>query len=346
MVEISSSEVSALEAEAMRRALELAGAPEHPLGPNPRVGAVLLGATGEVLGEGAHQGAGSPHAEVVALARAARRAQGATVVVTLEPCAHHGRTGPCTEALIDAGVRRVVYAMDDPSPQAGSGAVRLRSAGVEVVGGLLADESCALNPGWLRATRGRRPYLVWKVAASLDGRIAAADGSSRWISCDESRHEVHLLRGEVEAIVTGTGTVHADNPSLTARPTIGEPEGPQPRRIVMGVSDIPRDAKVLDDSAPTEHLRTRDVRAVVRRLHEDGVRYGLLECGPRLAASFVDADLIDEIRWYVAPILLGSGVSVLTDIGVSTVTDARRFDVVDTSRVGSDVRIRLVAREN
>ena len=337
-------EVSEFEIDAMRRALELASAPDLPLGPNPRVSAVVLDDAGKVVGEGAHRGAGTAHAEVAALADAGHRARGGTAVITLEPCAHHGRTGPCTQALIEAGVRRVVYALDDPSRDAGGGATQLRAAGIDVVGGVLAEPARALNPGWLRAARDTRPYIVWKVASTLDGRIAAAHGTSRWITCDESRSEVHLLRSQVDAVITGTGTVVADDPSLTARTSDG-PHACQPRRIVVGNTDLAPTAKVFDVAAPTVQFRTHDLGSVVAQLHGEGVRYALVECGPRLAAAFVEADLIDEIRWYCAPIVVGAGASVVADFGVATLADARRFDVVDTKRVGSDVCIRLVARE-
>ena len=195
------SQAQQREVEAMRRALAIAATAGVPLSPNPRVGCVVLGPDGSVVGEGWHRGAGTPHAEVAALAAAGDRARGATVVVTLEPCNHSGRTGPCVDALLAAGVVRVVLAATDPNPVAAGGARRLRDAGVEVVEGVLADDAVALNPAWTFAMTHARPWVTWKAAATLDGRIAAADGTSRWITSPEARAEVHDLRSQVDAIV-------------------------------------------------------------------------------------------------------------------------------------------------
>ena len=341
-----SAEVLTGETAAMRRALELARDPAAPLGPNPRVGAVIIDAEGGVVGEGFHRGAGTPHAETHALNDAGPRSVGATLVVTLEPCAHVGRTGPCADAVIAAGVRRVVFAMEDPSSVGGGGAQRLRDAGIDVCVGLESDSARALNPGWLRSTRAARPYTIWKVASTLDGFVASADGSSQWITGTAARAEVHEMRRGVDAIITGTGTVIADDPSLTARNPDDTLHDRQPRRVVMGVTDVPTQARVFDDSSPSQQIRSHDLPKSMSQLHADGVLSALIECGPRLASSFVEADLIDEVRWYVAPILVGTGTSVLTDIGVSTLINARRFDVVDVVPVGADVRIRLVAGDN
>ncbi len=341
-----SAEVLAVEAAAMHRALELARDPAAPLGPNPRVGAVIIGADGEVVGEGFHMGAGTAHAEIHALDGAGTRSRGATLVVTLEPCAHVGRTGPCANAVIAAGIRRVVYAINDPSSVGGGGAERMRDAGIEISVGLEADSVRALNPGWLRSARAGRPYTIWKVASTLDGFVSAADGSSRWITGPAARAEVHQLRRDVDAVITGTGTVIADDPSLTARNPDGTLHDHQPLRVVVGTTEVPRQARVFDDSSPSQQVRSHDLPKAMSQLHADGLLSALIECGPRLASSFVAADLIDEVRWYVAPILVGSGTSVLTDIGVSTLIDAHRFDVVDVAQVGADVRIRLVAGDN
>jgi diaminohydroxyphosphoribosylaminopyrimidine deaminase/5-amino-6-(5-phosphoribosylamino)uracil reductase len=327
------------ETDAMRRALAVAVSPDAPPGPNPRVGCVLLAPDGTVLAEGHHRGAGTPHAEIDALSRAGASARGATAVVTLEPCNHTGRTGPCAQALLEAGVARVVYAQADPNPVASGGAETLRAAGVDVEGGLLADEASALNPAWTFAVTAGRPFVTWKAASTLDGRIAAADGTSRWITSSEARAEVHELRATVDAIVVGTGTVLADDPHLAVRRAGETVAGPQPLRVVVGLRDLPAGARVLDDAAPTLHLRTHDPREVLAALVDHDVQHLLLEGGPTLAAAFVRAGLVDAVRWYVAPALLGAGPSALADAGMSTISEALRLTVTDVALVGADVRI-------
>jgi diaminohydroxyphosphoribosylaminopyrimidine deaminase/5-amino-6-(5-phosphoribosylamino)uracil reductase len=327
------------ETDAMRRALELAATPGVPLGPNPRVGCVLLGPDGSVLAEGYHRGAGTPHAEVDALARAGSAARGATAVVTLEPCNHTGRTGPCAQALIDAGVARVVYGQADPNPAAAGGARTLRAAGVDVEGGLLADRAAELNPAWAFAVTHGRPFVTWKAASTLDGRVAAADGTSRWITSPQARAEVHALRAAVDAVVVGTGTVLADDPHLAVREADGVAAGHQPLRVVVGRRDVPPGSRVLDDAAPTLHLRTHDPREVLAELAAREVRHALIEGGPVLAAAFVRAGLVDAVRWYVAPALLGAGPAALADAGMSTIAAALRLTVTGVALVGADVRI-------
>ena len=241
----------------VRRALELAVlGPQAD--PNPRVGAVIVDRDGAVVGEGHHRGAGTPHAEVDALARAGERARGGTAYVSLEPCNHTGRTGPCARALLDAGVARVVHAQSDPGALAGGGADTLRAAGVEVVGGVLEDEALALNRAWTFAIVHGRPMVTWKFAATLDGRSAAADGSSAWITGPLARADVHDLRAECDAVLVGTGTVLADDPHLTVRHADGTLRGRQPLRVVMGLRPPPPTARVLDAAAPTLVLPTRD----------------------------------------------------------------------------------------
>lgn len=324
---------------AMARAIELARAVDIPDGPNPRVGCVLLDDEGRTLAEGVHRGAGTAHAEVDALAQAGVRARGATAVVTLEPCNHTGRTGPCSEALIAAGVARVVYAQADPHAIAAGGAARLRSAGMEVEGGLLAQEAATLNQAWTHAVTTGRPFVTWKVGATLDGRVAAADGSSRWITSEAARAEVHLWRRRCDAIAVGTGTALADDPQLTARDGQGAVTGPQPLRVVVGLSDIPASSRVLDASAPSLHLRTRDPAEVLAALAQREVRHLLLEGGPRLAAAFLAAGAIDEVVWYVAPVILGAGSPAVADLGIATLGAALRLSDVRVEQVGEDARI-------
>ncbi len=339
-----SAVISGIEREAMRRALALAAAPAVRFGPNPRVGCVLLDPSGRIVGEGAHQGAGTPHAEAVALAAAGERARNGTAVVTFEPCDHTGRTSPCTRALLDAGVRRVVFAQTDPNPVAAGGARTLRAAGLQVEGGVLENEAGALNTEWAAAVRTGRPHVTWKYAATLDGRVAAADGSSRWITGPAARREVHDMRATVDAVVVGTGTALTDDPHLTARDADGMPLPPsrQPLRVVVGTRELPTTATVLDGAAPTVHIRSREPDHVLATLWEHDVRRVLLEGGPTLAGAFLRAGLIDRVVGYVAPALLGEGPSALTGTGVRTIDGAARLTVTDVTVVGDDVRITAV----
>jgi diaminohydroxyphosphoribosylaminopyrimidine deaminase/5-amino-6-(5-phosphoribosylamino)uracil reductase len=332
------SATRATELDAMRRAVGLA---ERGLGrtsPNPVVGAVVLASDGTVVGEGFHAQAGGPHAEVVALADAGRRARGATVVVTLEPCAHTGRTGPCTQALIDADVARVVYAVSDPTAAAAGGAGVLQAAGIEVESGLLAAEAAAVNEAWLHAERTGLPFVTWKYASTLDGRIAAPDGTSRWISGAESRAEVHRLRAQVDAVMVGTGTVLVDDPELTARAADGTPHEHQPLRVVVGSRTIPPTAKVRDESVARTLFVDGEPAEVLRSLHAEGVRSVLLEGGPTLAGALLRAGLVDQVVAYLAPTLLGAGLAAVTT-DVATLTDATALTVTDVTTVGGDVRI-------
>jgi diaminohydroxyphosphoribosylaminopyrimidine deaminase/5-amino-6-(5-phosphoribosylamino)uracil reductase len=332
----------------MLRAVDLATRGRASVLPNPVVGAVLLDPTGRVVGEGWHAFPGGPHAEVVALAEAGARAHGATAVVTLEPCDHAGRTPPCTRALIAAGVRRTVIATLDPWAPAAGGVATLRAAGIEVVTGVHAEAAERVNEVWLTAVRRGQPYVTWKLAASLDGRSAAADGTSRWITGERARTDVHRLRGEVDTVLVGVGTVIADDPALTVR----DADRLAPRQPLRVVADThgrtPYSAQVRDASADTwiataEEVGWSDGRldpvALLERLHARGRRHVLLEGGPTLAAAFLQAGLVDRVVAYVAPVLLGAGVAALGDAGVTTIEQALRLDVDDVTVLDGDVRI-------
>jgi len=321
----------------MRAALELA-ARGPAADPNPRVGCVIV-RDGTVVGRGWHAGAGTPHAEVVALADAGDLAHGATAYVTLEPCNHQGRTGPCSEALLSAGLSRVVYAQADPNPVAQGGAAALRQHGVEVHGAVLTAEAELLNEIWSFAVTHRRPWVRWKFAMTVDGRSAAADGTSKWISNPQSRAEVHQLRQQVGAVVIGTGTALADDPQLTARSETGEVTGHQPLRVVVGRSALPATARVLDEAADTAQLRTHDPAVVLDELHARGVRSVLLEGGATLGAAFQRAGLVDELLVYVAPVLLGAGTTAVGDLGIETLADAAHWSLYDVRRLADDVRL-------
>ena len=334
---------SAAEERAMRRALTLAATPGVPLGPNPRVGSVLLAPDGSVVAEGYHRGAGTLHAEAAALKEAGSSAHGATAVVTLEPCNHTGRTGPCAQALIEAGVARVVFAQPDPNPVASGGAKTLRAAGIEVEMGLLEREARQLNRAWTFAVEHRRPFVTWKLASTLDGRSAAADGSSRWVSSVAARRDTHRLRALCDAMLVGTGTVLEDDPQLTVRDEYDEPVAFQPLRAVMGLRDLPSDRRVLDDATETVLLRTQDPREALAELFARDRQHVFLEGGPTLAAAFVRARLVDEVVVYIAPKLLGSGRSAVADLGIGTVADALSLKLVDVTTVGTgaDANVRL-----
>ena len=319
------------EQRAMRRALVLAATPGVALGPNPRVGCVLLAPDRTTIAEGFHRGAGSPHAEAAALAEAGEAARGATAVVTLEPCNHTGRTGPCSEALLAAGVRRVVFAQSDTNPVAVGGAQRLREAGMEVEGGLLADEAQELNRAWTFAIARRRPFVTWKFATTLDGRSAAADGTSRWVSSRAARLDTHRLRGLCDTMLVGTHTVAVDDPELTVRDEVDQPVAVQPLRAVMGLRDLPQDRRIFNDRAETVHLRTRDPRTALDELFERDRQHVFLEGGPTLARAFLEADLVDEVVAYLAPMLLGAGASAVADLGITTISDAMHLDVTDVT---------------
>lgn len=314
--------------------------------PNPRVGAVLLDASGRTLGTGWHAGSGTPHAEVNAIDAAiagGHATTGSTAVVTLEPCAHTGRTGPCTDALRRAGVARVVYAEPDPGATSGGGARVLRDAGVAVER-LPHPEAAALNPYWRHAVVAGRPWVTWKLAATLDGRVAAADGTSRWVTSPAARADVHALRAACGAVLTGTGTALTDDPQLTVRAdgrSDGSLAAARPTRVVLGRRDLPADSRVLDDAAPTLLVRSRDPREALDALRERGIHRVLLESGPTLAAAFLRAGLVDEIVAYLAPALLGTGAAVVADLGIATIADIARFEVASVAQIGPDVRIDL-----
>jgi diaminohydroxyphosphoribosylaminopyrimidine deaminase/5-amino-6-(5-phosphoribosylamino)uracil reductase len=324
---------------AMARALELAEAPDAPRGVNPRVGCVIIGASGEILGEGYHRGAGTAHAEVRALEEAGISARDATAVVTLEPCRHVGRTGPCVQALMAAGVSRVVFAQADPTVSAGGGAGELRAGGIEVIGGVMAEQAALINRGWTHVQRTGRPFVTLKIAATLDGRVADASGGPTPISGPESAIFVHALRANVDAVLIGTGTALTDNPRLTVRGEDGRRADRQPLRVVMGERDLPMSLRLFSDEAPTVHLRTRVPTEVLADLAGRGVQEVLLEGGPILAAAYLNEGLVDEVVWLLAPRLFGVGPVALCPMSGPLLVDVR-----DLSRIGDDVLVRGAPR--
>lgn len=325
---------------AMRAAIEQADRVKGRTYPNPPVGAVILDADGEVAGVGATSPTGGPHAEVLALRRAGGRAVGGTAVVTLEPCNHFGRTPPCTDALVAAQISTVVYAVQDPNPVAAGGADRLAEAGIEVTAGVLSD---AVTGGplreWLHKQRTGLPHVTWKFATSVDGRSAAADGTSQWITSEAARADVHRRRAAADAILVGTGTVFVDDPKLTARLPDGSLAESQPLRVVVGKREISPDAKVLNDDSRTMVIRTRDPHEVIKALSDR--TDVLLEGGPTLAGAFLRAGVIDRILAYVAPILLGGPITAIDDVGVLSIAHAQRWRFDDMQPLGPDVLLSL-----
>lgn len=308
------------------------------VGVNPQVGCVLVDAEGSIVVEGWHRGAGTAHAEVDALSKLSS-ARGLTAVVTLEPCNHTGRTGPCSEALIAAGIERVVYAVPDPGAASAGGGLRLRAAGIEVVAGVLEAEASEFLHPWLTAARLHRPYVTVKWAATLDGRAAAADGSSQWITGTASRQRVHEQRAASDAILVGTATVLADDPSLTARGDAGELMPHQPLPVVVGERAIPADAKLRSHPAGLLETGSRDLGEILADLYSRDIRRVFVEGGPTVASAFVAAGLVDEYAIYLAPKLLGGPRLALGDIGVSTIDDARTLHLTAVERLGDDILV-------
>lgn len=361
--------------ELMRQCLELAEKGRGRTSPNPMVGALVIDARGEIVGRGFHEKAGEPHAEPNALAEAGERARGGTLFVSLEPCCHHGKTPPCSDAVIAAGIEKVVAAMEDPNPKvAGKGFSALRDRGIDVRVGLLAREAAWLNRGFLTALRKNRPWITLKMAVTLDGRIADRSGKSRWITGPEARAWVHEERNRVDAVMIGAGTARADDPSLNVRDIGGSPDFIQdpkqhPVRVILDSRlTIPPQAKALDPGTggPTliyclkRNTQTAnynsgvtivevpgaagrvDLKAVLQDLSSRGVRSVLCEGGAGLAGALIEANLADELAFITAPILLPDSlaVPVTSGSGVTDLAEARRFRFFDCIRLGEDVLLR------
>ncbi|QBE48730.1 bifunctional diaminohydroxyphosphoribosylaminopyrimidine deaminase/5-amino-6-(5-phosphoribosylamino)uracil reductase RibD [Leucobacter triazinivorans] len=372
--------------DAMRRALTVSrrGPADDP---NPQVGCVLLDPDGRIVAEGWHRGSGTPHAEIDALQQLPEawrsRTAELTAVVSLEPCNHTGRTGPCARALVEAGIGAVAYALSDPGAEAGGGAATLRAAGVEVRGGVLPGEARAVLGPWLarqtsstassvlRTSAERedalggigtqsdallhapgRPHVTVKWAQTLDGRAAAADGSSQWITGVDARADVHRRRAEADTILVGTGTLIADDPALTARAEHGGllvPAQEQPVPVVMGHRPIPDGARVLQHPALAARglasplrLTGDDLTADLAELHARGFRRLFVEGGPAIASSFIAAGLVDEILVYLAPALLGGPRLALGDLGIESMSGIARLRVSRTVQIGADLLIKAI----
>lgn len=331
----------------MRRAFDAARlGPER--GTNPQVGCVLLDKAGNVLAVGHHRGSGTAHAEVDALSQVSPElARGATAVVSLEPCNHTGRTGPCAQALIAAGVARVVYSVSDPGDASSGGALTLRNAGVEVVGGVLEEEGAELLARWMRSARLGRPWVIAKWAQSVDGRAAAPDGTSQWITGPSARADVHLERSRADGIAVGTGTVFADDPRLTARGPQGD-YADQPTPVVFGYRPIPADAQLRAGGRAVLTRDGRNLDADLASLVDDGIRTLYVEGGPTLTNAFLRAGLVDELHVYIAPLLIGGDGLAVRDLGVSTLNEAQKWSLESSIPLGEDIRLTLhrVKEEN
>lgn len=330
---------------AMHRALELALlGPAH--GVNPQVGAVILDEKNSIIAEGYHKGSGTNHAEVEAIASLRERLgaevfpAGYTAVVTLEPCNHTGKTGPCSKALLDAGISRVVYAVSDPGAESSGGGDYLRQSGVEVVEGVCAGVAEEQARVWLTANRLKRPFVTLKWASSLDGRTAADDGTSKWISSSASRLDGHKRRSEVDAILVGTGTAIEDDPELTARDQNGDYFEHQPLRVVLGERELPSNLRVFNDKAETIHLKTRNIHGALAELFARGIKHVWVEGGPNVASDFLKLGLVDEFVIYLAPLLLGGEKVALRDIGVGSISDAKEIEILEQKLLDSDLFIR------
>ena len=352
---------TSIDAVWMARAVELAQHGLYTTHPNPRVGCVMV-LYGDVVGEGWHRKAGEPHAEVLALAQAGERARGATVYVTLEPCSHHGRTPPCAEALIAAQVGRVVIAAPDPNPLVnGQGIEKLRAAGIHVDTGLKQAEAEALNAGFIKRMSQGLPLVRVKLAASLDGRTALANGISKWISGDEARADVQHWRARSSAILTGIGTVLADDPQLTVRGCDIEMTGRQPIRVICDSQlRTPENARVVAGpdtliyttqmpqirgqaqviQVPAENNKGVDLTLVLRDLAGRGCNEVLVEAGAALSGRLVELGLVDELIMYVAPVLLGPDARALLQLPlISEMKNRIELNLLDSRQFGSDVRL-------
>ena len=362
-------EFTAIDHAMMSRALQLAERAIYTTKPNPMVGCVIAQGD-EVVGEGFHQRQGEPHAEVYAVQAAGERAKGATAYVTLEPCAHTGRTGPCADALIAAGIARVIGAMRDPFPEVdGNGFARLQAANIIVEQGLMEAQARRLNRGFLSRIERGRPWLRVKLATSLDGRSALANGESKWISGGAARNDVHRWRARSGAILTGSGTVLADDPQLTVRFDDNGPEAGRtfvaPLRVVLdpGLATVAR-GRIREGAAPTLYLHAQnakppngfaaqhaavpvaagrfDLDAVLTLLAQRDINEVQVEAGATLAGAFLAAGLVDELLLYVAPVLLGDRAKPLFDgLQIDAMTQRMRLDIVETRRIGNDVRVLL-----
>ncbi len=335
----------AVDAAFMSRANSLAIKGLGLTGSNPIVGAILVDQAGKVVGKGFH--VGGPHAEVIAISDAGDLAQDATLYVTLEPCNHQGKTGPCVEAILNAGIKKVIYGSQDPNPIAQGGAESLATAGVQVEQISDTSEVEKSNRAWLHKIRNARPFFTWKVAMTLDGRTAAQDGTSKWITSEDSRADVNLMRSQSDAILIGTGTALIDNPRLIPH-DLPEPKNQRsvnPIRIVMGMREVPLDFNLHDDQAETIFVHSHNFSELIAFCNERGLNHVMVEAGSELGTAMLKADLIDELVIYQAPILLGAGKSFIGDLGIANISEKLKLTLRSSTQIGSDIRL-VLSRES
>jgi diaminohydroxyphosphoribosylaminopyrimidine deaminase/5-amino-6-(5-phosphoribosylamino)uracil reductase len=320
---------------AMQRAIDLARLGLGMTYPNPIVGAVIIDSKGVLISEGFHQGA--EHAEVVAISGAESIPSGSTLFISLEPCNHFGKTPPCVDAIISAGISRVIYAIDDPNPIAAGGADRMKASGIEVMSGMSAASARFVNRDWLTKINKNRPRFMWKIASTMDGKISAVDGTSKWITSQASRADVAKMRSQTDAILTSTGTVIADDPLLTSKGA-----GKNPLRIVMGTRAITSDAKVRSSDAETLFIQSNRFEDLLKLCNDRGFNQVMVESGPLFGTALLKEGLIDEIVLFQAPTFLGSGTNSIGDLGIQTMSDRLDFTIADLKNIGTDVKITLV----
>ena len=325
----------------MLRAINLGSKVDLSRDVNPRVGAVIVDGAGNIIGEGWHNGSGTDHAEVMAIAQAGANAAGATLYCTLEPCNAQGKTGPCVQAVITAGIAKVVIGQTDPHVAMSGGIKALQSAGIEVEVGVLQAAALALNTSWNFAQANNRPWVVWKTATTLDGFVAADDGTSKWITGEPARERVQEVRASVGAILTGTGTVLADDPLLTVRSL---PSDAQPLRVIVGDRDLPPNSQIFSGDKPAIRM-PGDLANVISELWQvHGIHRVLVEAGSHVSQSLWSANLVDEVYWFQAPMILGSGKPAIGNFGVNTLANASRFPEYQVDRVGLDLLVHFTTR--
>ena len=325
----------------MSRAIELASKVDLSRDINPRVGAVIVDGAGNIIGEGWHNGSGTDHAEVMAIAQAGASAAGATLYCTLEPCNAQGKTGPCAQALIAAGITKVVIGQPDPHVAMSGGIKVLQSAGIEVEVGVMQDAAIALNTSWNFAQNHNRPWVVWKTATTLDGFVAADDGTSKWITGEPARERVQEIRVSVGAILTGTGTVLADDPLLTVRAL---PSDAQPLRVIVGDRDLPANSQIFTGDQPAIRMPGDLTKVISELWQEHGIHRVLVEAGTHVSQSLWSANLVDEVYWFQAPMILGSGKPAIGNFGANTLANASRFPEYQVDRVGLDLLVHFTTR--
>ena len=301
--------------------------------PNPNVSAAIYSADGNLIADGFHNRKVSPdHAEVIALKSAGAAARGATMVVTLEPCAHTGKTPPCTQAIIDAGIAKVIYTVTDPNPIASGGAALLRAAGIDVE----YRESAHLayvQRAWLHKEVTGRPLMIWKVATTVDGKVAASDGTSQWITGAESREDVQNLRAQSDAILIGTNTAIVDNPHLIPRG-----HRARPVRVISGEQEVPATNQIFDDEARTISVKSKSIPELMQVLTHEGFNQVLVEAGPTLGSALMASGNIDELIIYQAPKMLGAGKEFVSHLGISTLDDHLKLELISVRQLGSDIK--------